>query len=330
MAVFTNTQAKGNRESLADVIKDISPEDFPALSNVGKGKAYATREDWQTDALTAGNKDNAVLEGADSTLPALTATTLLSNHVQDFEISFAISNVQEKVRKAGRKSEVSYQVEKAFRQLKTDVEASITQNNAAVARIAGTTAGKSASLETFAWAINNTASATGAHGTGTPNGSTTVVTSGAPTTAPVDSGTTRAFTEAQLKATLADGFSKGARYKMALMPFAQKQVMAGTGFPGVAGTRLNMQIGKKEMGGIIGAVDVYVSDAGAIMLTPDAHMRTKTVILLDPECVQTLWLQDYEHEVLAPTGPYTKHRVGCNMTLKVSNPRGVAKIADLT
>lgn len=326
MAVFTNTQAKGNRESLADVIKDISPEDFPALTNCGKGKAYATREDWQTDALSAGNKDNAVLEGADSTLPAINPTTLLSNHVQDFEISFAISNVQEKVRKAGRKSEVSYQVEKAFRQLKTDVEASITTQNVAVARIAGTTAGKSAGLEAFAWAINNSASATGAHGTG---GATTVVTSGAPTTAITD-GTQRAFTEAQLKAALADGFSKGSRFKMALMPFAQKQVMAGTGFPGVAGTRLNMQVGKKEMGGIIGAVDVYVSDAGAIMLTPDAHMRTRTVILLDPDAVQTLWLQDYEHEELAKTGAYTKHRVGCNLTLKVSNPRALAKIADLT
>ena len=92
----------------------------------------------------------------------------------------------------------------------------------------------------------------------------------------------------------------------------------------------NTTLGKKEMGGVIGAVDVYVSDAGAIMLTPDAHMRTRTVILLDPECVQTLWLQDYEHEELAKTGAYTKHRVGCNLTLKVSNPRGIAKIADLT
>jgi len=320
MAVFTNTQAKGNRESLSDIIKDISPED----TNFGKSKANATREDWQTDALGAANKDNAVLEGTDSTLPAINPTTLLSNHVQDFEISFAISNVQEKVKKAGRKSEVSYQIEKAFRQLKTDVEASITQNNVAVARVAGTTAGKSAGLEAFAWEINNVASATGAHGTG---GATTVVTTGAPTTAITD-GTLRAYTEAQLKASIAAGFAKGARYKMALMPFAQKQAMAA--FTGVAATRVNMNVGKKEMGGIIGAVDVYVSDAGAIMLTPDAHMRTRTVLLVDPDCVSTLFLQDYEHEELAKTGAYTKHRVGCNMTLKVSNPRGVAKIADLS
>jgi len=66
MAVFTNTQAKGNRESLSDIIKDISPEDTPALTNFGKSKANATREDWQTDALGAANKDNAVLEGTDS------------------------------------------------------------------------------------------------------------------------------------------------------------------------------------------------------------------------------------------------------------------------
>ena len=205
----------------------------------------------------------------------------------------------------------------------------LTQNNAAIARVSGTTASRSAGLETFAWAVNNTAAATGAHGTG---GSTTVVTSGAPTTAPTD-GTGRALTEAQLKASLAAGFTLGARYKMAIMPFAQKQVMAGSGFTGVASTRMTVNLGKKEMAGVVGAVDVYVSDGGAIMLTPSANMRNTTakmsVLLVDPECVDVLFLQEYEHEELAKTGAYSKHRVGCNVTLRVKYPRGIAKIADL-
>jgi len=93
---------------------------------------------------------------------------------------------------------------------------------------------------------------------------------------------------------------------------------------------MNAEVGKKSMAGIIGAVDVYVSDNGAIMLTPDAHMRTRSVLLIDPECVKVDFLQTYEHEELAKTGSATKHRVGANFTLAVTNPRGVGKIADLT
>ena len=328
MAVFGNSNAKGNRESLADIIKDISPEDTPALSNFGSGKAYATTEEWQTDALSPADPTNSVIEGTDTTLATVNPTTRLANYIQDFEIGFAVSNVQDKVRKAGRKSEVSYQVEKAFRQLKVHVEAMLTQNNVAIARVSGTTASRSAGLETFAWAVNNVANATtGGHGA---SGTTQVIATGAPITAITD-GTGRAFSDTQLKTSLAAGFSLGARYKMAIMPFAQKQVMAG--FTGVASTRMTVDLGKKEMAGIIGAVDVYVSDGGAIMLTPSANMRNTTakmsVLLVDPECVDVLFLQEYEHEELAKTGAYTKHRVGCNATLRVKNPRGVAKIADL-
>ena len=320
MATFQTYQAKGDRESLSDIIKDISPEETPALSNFGTGTATATFQEWQTDVLATANANNAIVEGADSTLPAIVPTVRLGNYVQDAEVSFAITNVQDKVKKAGRKSESAYQVEKAFRQLKIDLEASITTNNAANAGAAAT-ARKSAGLETFAWEVNS-------HGTGSPVGSTTVVTAGAPTTAPVDAGTTRAFTETLLKAVILAGFNKGARYKMALLPFAQKQLMST--FAGVTGTRMNVEVGKKSMAGIIGAVDVYVSDNGAIMLTPDAHMRTRSVLLLDPEFVQVDFLQTYEHEELAKTGSATKHRVGANFTLAVKNPRGIGKIADLS
>lgn len=316
MATFQTYQAKGNRESLSDIIKDISPEDTPALSNFGTGTASATFEEWQTDALAAANKDNAVVEGADATLPAVNPTTRLGNYVQSAEISFAISTVQEKVKKAGRKSEVSYQVEKAFRQLKIDIEASITQNNAAVAGAAAV-ARKSAGLEAFAWESPSS-------GTG---GSTTVVTAGAPTTAPVD-GTTRAFTETILKTALLAAFNKGSKFSMGLLPFSQKQAMSA--FTGVAATRMTVDVGKKSMAGIIGAVDVYVSDQGAIMLTPDANMRTRTVMLVDPECFEVRFLNKYNHQELAKSGQATKHLVAADYTLVAKNPRGVLKIADLS
>ena len=67
MAQPTNTfdsyDAKGNRESLADIIYNISPVETPFLTMAARGKATATYEEWQTDSLVAAISTNAVIEG---------------------------------------------------------------------------------------------------------------------------------------------------------------------------------------------------------------------------------------------------------------------------
>jgi hypothetical protein len=68
MSIVTNTfttySAKGIREDLSNVITNISPEETPYQSNIGRETITNTLFEWQTDAL-ADAAANAQLEGDD-------------------------------------------------------------------------------------------------------------------------------------------------------------------------------------------------------------------------------------------------------------------------
>lgn len=321
MATYqTSTPAKGLRESLADFIENISPEDTPIYSMARKGTINATFEEWQTDVLASANGSNAIVEGADATYATPVATKRLGNYVQTARKDFKISSLLDTVKKAGRSTETKYQSYKQGNELKTDVEASLSQNNAAVAATTSV-AGVSAGLETFAWEVLSS-------GTGTPNGSTTVVTAGAPTTAPVDCGSTRALDETIVKSVIAAGYAKGARYKMAIMGATQKQKFSA--LAGLSSTRNNFSGMKGKQGVILGAADVYVSDFGDIALVPSQFMRTRSILFLDPEMIEVKLGRRFKEEELAKTGDAEGRQIITDFTLCVRNPRGVGKIADLT
>lgn len=317
MATYQTYAAKGLRESLADIIYNVSPEETPIVSAVGRGKARATFEEWQTDSLGSANAANAVVEGADATYAAPTATLRLGNYTQISVKDFMISTTMESVDKAARKSEIAYQTIKQGKELRTDIEAAVGQNSAAVGGNAST-ARRSAGLETFAWAVNSLGA----------SGVTTVVTAGAPTTAPVD-GTARTFTETLFKSVISSGFNLGARYKMAFMPIGQKQVFSG--FAGLSSTRLSVNQGRKGQGVVVGAADIYISDVGDITVIPTPHMRSRTALLMDPEFVEVRYLDPIqENKGLAKTGLAEKKQLYAEWTLCVKNPRGIAKVADLS
>ena len=117
---FATFNAIGLRESLADAIYNISPEDTPFLAAIGKGKAEATYEEWQTDALTAA-ANNKVEQGNEASPAAVTPTVRVGNRTQISEKTYAVTGTQEVVSKAGRKSEVAYQDAKKMGELKRDI-----------------------------------------------------------------------------------------------------------------------------------------------------------------------------------------------------------------
>ena len=137
MAQPTNTfdtyDSVGEREDLSDVIYSISPTDTPFISSAAKTKATAVLHEWQTDALAAAATNNAVIEGDEATLDAVTATTRLSNSSQIMDKTVVITGTQESVDKAGRASELAYQIAKKAKELKRDMEATVTGNQAEVA-----------------------------------------------------------------------------------------------------------------------------------------------------------------------------------------------------
>ena len=313
MANFKTYAAVGLREDLTDVIYDISPQDTPIMSSIGKGKATAVSHEWQTDALAAATFGNALVEGADATAASLSPTTRLNNFTQIVGKTVQISGTLESVDKAGRKSEKAYQLAKASAEIKRDVENIITANQA---RAAGdsNTARKMAAL--LSWIKTNT-NKQGSTTTGTDPETIGESTRG--------DGTTRTFTEAMLKDVIQKVFTSGGTPSLLVVPPAGKQKVSS--FTGIAQHRINTQGAGKVT--ILAGADLYQSDFGVLQVVPDRFMRTRDALVLDPEYAAMAFLRPFSTNELARVGDAEKTQIIAELTLEVRNEAAHGIIADL-
>lgn len=315
MAIVTNTfqtyGAKGIREELSDVIANISPEETPFQSNVGSESVSNSFFEWQTDSLAA-TSTTAVLSGDDvASFDSTAATTRLGNYTQIRRRSLIVEDRLEFVDKAGRDSELAYQLAKRGRELKRDIEAVLMDNNA---RVAGnsTTAPETAGLP--AWLVSNT------NFNGTDGDDPT----GDGTDARTD-GTQRAFTEAMVKDVMQSAWTAGGSPSILMTGPYNKTVASG--FAGIAETRV---AGGDAPTTIIGAADVYISDFGAITFVPNRFQRERDAFLLDPEYATVCYLRPIQQIELAKTGDAEKRMVIAEFGLKVDNEAAHGGVFDLT
>lgn len=305
---FSSYDAIGNREDLTNIIYDVSPTDTPVFSALPRAKATATHHEWQTDSLASASAANAVIEGDDATTDASTATTRLGNRTQILDKVAQVTGTQEAVSKAGRKSEMAYQMEKRMKELKRDIEAALTDNGAAVTGN-DTTARELGGIP--AWLTTNTSfGASGADPT----------TIG--TTARTD-GNQRAFTEDLLKAVLQDCFTNGGNPSLAIVgAFNKRKASEFTGN--------NTKIDRSEDKKLFAAIDVYVSDYGEVKFVPDRFSRARDCLLLDPEFAAVAYLRPFETKDLAKTGDTTRKQILVELTLEMRNEAAHGGVYDLT
>ena len=318
MAIVTNTftrySAIGIREDLSNVIYNISPEETPFISNISRENVKNTYFEWQTDALDAASSSNAALEGDDiSSFSAVTPTARVGNYTQISRKDVIISGTLESVDKAGRRSELTYQLAKMGAALKRDMESSLLANQAAVAGNT-TTARRTAGLP--AWLTSNTDFGTG--GADPTVGST-------PTAARTD-GTQRAFTETLLKDVIAEVWTSGGTPKMLMVGAFNKQ--AASAFSGIATKFRDVPAGQQAQ--IIGAADVYVSDFGTVNIVPNRFQRARDAFVVDPEYASLAILRPIQQMELAKTGDAEKRLMLVEYGLKVSNQAAHGIVADLT
>ena len=301
---------KGIAESFEDIIFDISPEDTPLLSMAKRMSAGQTYHQWQTDALAAAATNRAI-EGDDSSFSTLAATTVLGNYTQISAKTVQISNTYDVVKKYGRKSEVAYQLMKAGKEMKRDMEYAIVRNQASSAGGAAT-ARSSAGIES--WIVNRVL-ATGSTAGTTPGFSGGLV------AAPTD-GTSVTFIEADLKSALQLAWTDGGEPSTILMSATNKARFSG--FSGIA-TKFNNVQGTTQAT-ITGAADVYVSDFGNHTVKLDRFMRDQAVLCIDPGYVGLASLRPLSKEELAKTGDSTKYLLTAEYALVVQNPDAHAKV----
>lgn len=318
MTAITNTfqqfQAIGVREELSDIIYNISPTETPFMQNAGRGKVGNTFFEWQTDALATAVTTNQQIEGDDITsFDAVTPTVRLGNYCQISRKTVIISNTEEVVDKAGRKSEVSYQLAKKAKELKRDMEADLLANKGANAGSASV-ARKTGSLLAFLKTNVDKAA----------NGTAPVYTS-TPTDVWTD-GTQRGFTETIVKNVIQQAWTSGAEPKTLMVGAAGKQVASG--FSGIVELMADQQKGKQAK--IIGAADTYVSDFGALTIIPNRFQRTSTAFVIDWDYVSIDYLRPFKQEPLAKTGDAEKRLLICEYGLRVKNEKALGVAVDLT
>ena len=306
MADNTYVQTR-QAEDVQDVIYNISPTDTPFLSSAAKTQSTAVLHEWQTDALAAASTSNAVIEGDEATLDAVTATTRLSNSCQIMDKTVVITGTQEAVDKAGRASELAYQIAKKAKELKRDMEAQITTNNAEVTGSA-TAAREMGSLG--AWVATN--DVMGTSGTSGSVGNT----------ARTD-GTQRAFTEDLLKSVIKSVWNEGGDPSMIMVGPFNKQKLSG-----FTGNSTRFDAGADAT--LYTSVDVYASDFGQLQVVPNRFSRDRDCYVLDMNYWGIAFLRDFSMHELSKTGDSEKRQLLVEATLESRNEAASGLVADLT
>lgn len=315
MTIVANTfltfSAIGNREDLSDTIYNISPIEVPFQSMIGKTKASSTLHEWQTDALAAAAA-NAQLQGDDVAFGAVTPTVRLNNRTQVSRKEVVIAGTQEAVNKAGRKSEMVYQLQKKSKELKRDIEFVLCSNQAPVTGNS-TTAPQLRPLCGW-YATNDSRGVSGVDGT---------------TSAAATDGTQRAFTETILQDVMQNCWAAGGNPTVALMGPKQKRVASA--FTGGA-----TKFDKTDDKTLFAVVDVYISDFGTLKFIPSRFTRgavtgaDREVHVLDTDYWAMATLRPIQTVDLAKTGDAEKAMIIAEYTLEARNEAASGIAADLT
>jgi len=299
----------GDREDLRNAIYDISPMDTPFMSGVNRGRCTAKFHEWQTDELAAADETNAAIEGDDAAVPDFTATVRLSNRTQISTKTVITTGTVDAIRKAGRGTELAYQIAKKAKELKRDMEAVITGNKASAVGISNMDPQYLGSLET--WYETNVDTTGSGGGYMSPD---TVIRA---------DGTQRAFIESMLKGIFKGCWDAGGEPNLVMTGSFNKQV-AST-FTGNA-TRTD----KSEDKRVVAAVDIYVSDFGTHRIVANRFSRSRTVHVCDTKMWDICYLRSFRQHRLAKTGDAEKRQMVVEYTLASRNEAASGIIADLT
>lgn len=312
---FDSYDANGIRESLEDIIYDVSPEETPFYSACKKVRATNTLHEWQTDALRS-SAANAHIEGDDTTAEARVATERLGNYTQIFKNAVVIPDTDEGLDKAGRAAEMAYQTLKIAKEQKLDIEKALFDNNA---RAAGnsTTARELAGAP--AWMITNTNF--GANEGADPTGDGT--------DARTDETTTLLdFTQARFDSVMQSIWEQGGNPDVVYL--SAFQMNEALGFTGMNNQRSTIGASVGGTNAIVNAVDVYVTPWSTVEFVPTRENRSRDVFIIQNEFWSVGVLRPTKNVELSKTGDSQRRQVVTELTLCALNEKSSGIIADCT
>lgn len=291
MSTYTTYDQVGKKESVADIISDITPFDTPAMTMFKDEKVGARTFSWLEDSLEAAGS-NAAVEGADATMATLIDAVERTNNTQILTKAFQVSATADAVGTYGRAKETAYQLGKALKSIKRDAEfALVGADQAAVG-------GSSSVARQMASAIAQIST--------------------------VEAGGSAALTEAMLLSAGQTAYNNGSDVDTFMIKPADAQIVAG--FSASAGRNREIAQGKT----LVNAIDLYVSPYGEYRVVLNRHLESSHALLIDPSMFKTCTLRPFTRTLLSKSGDSDKHFVVGEMSVKHMNFGDSVKINALT
>ena len=281
MATYTSYNQVGKAEDVSDIISDISPTDTPLYSTIRSEKVSARVFEWQEDALPNA-KDNKQVEGAAFTNVARTATTMRTNNTQILSDVFEVSATADSIALHGRAKETSYQLAKALKSIKRDLEfAYVGQDNSKVT-------GSSSVAREMDSII--------------PQISTSV---------DAGSNATDPLTESKLLELGEDCYDNGSDPSVFMI--APKDAQIVSGFTGASGRYRNINDGNTTL---VNSIDLYISPYGEYRVVLNRHQKSTHAFLLDPSMFRSCVLRPFTRTLLAKDSDSDRHAIVGEYSLK--------------
>lgn len=292
-------ELKGVKESVANFISNIDPTDTPFTSLTGKAMVQNTLFQWLTDtdgtvlAPTAG-----IQQGADAVFGTLIEPTMLNSHTQIFAHAAKVDGTAEAMGLYGRGKPMAYQMMKAGRQIKREIETVLLSAQA------GSAAGNAVGGKLDGFATTRT-------GVDSP---------AIPADNQISATTSGSFAEADLQKLLLRLYTVGS--KASVIMFHPKHAADFTTLRDQNVNTAGINIFDGEVSADVNRkVDTYTDPLGQrFKLVPNRYMPENVMYVMDPSMLEQKILRNFHTKDLPANGDYVAKQLIVELGLANKNP----------
>ena len=292
MASDTYT-AVGNKEDVSEIITNISPDETPLFSRIGRTKATQTVHEWLEDELGSAQV-NAQPEGYTYFTVNALPRVRLNNYTQIMHRGIQVTDTQEAVLHYGLKSETAYQMRKEMKALAFDCEKAIIEQ---ATKFLGATV---AAVRTFGglpyWIITNVLS---------------------------NAGVPRGLDFDLINNALEQTWMQGGKPSILLVSPRNKRVISTF----TAGNTKYMEGNKTHK--LSQMISVLETDFGTIQCMTDRFMPNDTIYGLSPEYIKKAFLRPFKTLEIPKINDMERKAVQGEWTLEMRAEKSHFKIEDL-
>ena len=283
MATYTTYDQVGKKEDVSDIISDITPTDTPMFTMMRSEKVSARTFSWLEDSLAAA-ADNNQVEGADASMATLTDAVERTNNTAILHKAFQVSATSDAIATYGRAKETAYQLGKALKEIKRDLErAYIGVDNAKVTGSSSVAREMDSATQQISTSVDAGANATDA------------------------------LTEAKVLELGEDCFNNGSDPTVLMIKPADAQIVAN--FAAASGRNREIAQGRN----LVNVIDLYVSPYGEYKVVLNRHQLSTHAFLIDPSMWRSCVLRPFSRTLLAKNGDSDKHFIVGEYSLKHMN-----------